>query len=37
LQQFAPELAEPLRSAWLVNLLAREGRLTLMPFHVRIR
>jgi protease-4 len=37
LRQFSPELAETLQSAWLVNLLAREPRLTLMPFHLRVR
>jgi protease IV len=37
LQQISPELAEQLRAAWIVNLLSRESRLTLMPFRVRIR
>ena len=36
LRQFSPELAEALQSAWLVNLLAREPRLTLMPFRLRV-
>ncbi|HET6326024.1 MAG TPA: signal peptide peptidase SppA [Planctomycetaceae bacterium] len=36
LQQISPELAEALQGAWMVNLLAREPRLTLMPFHVRV-
>jgi protease-4 len=36
LRQLSPELAEALQNAWLVNLLAREPRLTLMPFRVRV-
>jgi protease IV len=36
LRQFSPELAETLQNAWLVNLLAREPRLTLMPFQLRV-
>jgi protease-4 len=36
LRQFSPELGEALKSAWLVNLLAREPRLTLMPFQLRV-
>jgi protease IV len=36
LRQLSPELAEALQSAWLVNLLAREPRLTLMPFRLRV-
>ena len=36
LQQISPELAEALQGAWMVNLLAREPRLTLMPFHLRV-
>jgi protease-4 len=36
LRQISPELAETLQGAWLVNLLAREPRLTLMPFHLRV-
>ncbi len=37
LGQLSPELAEQLRSAWIINLLAREPRLTLMPFQIRVR
>jgi protease IV len=37
LGQFSPELADQLRTAWIVNLLARESRLTLMPFQIRVR
>jgi protease-4 len=37
LRQISPELAETLQGAWLVNLLAREPRLTLMPFQLRVR
>jgi len=36
LRQFSPELAESLQGAWLINLLAREPRLTLMPFRIRV-
>jgi protease-4 len=36
LRQISPELAETLQGAWLVNLLAREPRLTLMPFQLRV-
>jgi protease-4 len=36
LRQFSPELGEVLENAWLINLLAREPRLTLMPFHIRV-
>jgi len=37
LGQLSPELAEQLQSAWIINLLAREPRLTLMPFQIRVR
>jgi protease-4 len=37
LSKFAPEVVEHLRSAQLVNVLAREGRLTLMPFRIKVR
>jgi protease-4 len=37
LGQFSPELVEQLQSAWIINLLAREPRLTLMPFQIRVR
>jgi protease IV len=37
LRQISPELAETLQGAWLVNLLAREPRLTLMPFQLRVK
>jgi len=37
LGQFSPELAEQLKSAWIVNLLSRESRLTLMPFQIRVK
>jgi protease-4 len=37
LGQLSPELADQLRTAWIVNLLARESRLTLMPFQIRVR
>jgi protease-4 len=36
LRQLSPELGEALQGAWLVNLLAREPRLTLMPFQLRV-
>jgi protease IV len=36
LRQFSPELGQALESAWLINLLAREPRLTLMPFKLRV-
>jgi protease-4 len=36
LRQISPELAETLQGAFLVNLLAREPRLTLMPFQLRV-
>lgn len=36
LGQLSPELADQLKSAWIVNLLAREPRLTLMPFQIRV-
>jgi protease-4 len=36
LGQLSPELAQSLRSAMIVNMLARESRLTLMPFQVRV-
>jgi len=37
LQAIAPDLADDLRFALQVNRLARESRLTLMPFKIRIR
>ncbi len=37
LQALAPDLADDLRFALQVNRLARESRLTLMPFKIRIR
>lgn len=37
LKAIAPDLAEDVRWASLVNRLARESRLTLMPFTIRIR
>lgn len=37
LGQLSPELADQLRTAWIVNLLAREPRLTIMPFQIRVR
>ncbi len=37
LKSLAPDLADDLRFALQVNRLARESRLTLMPFKVRIR
>ncbi len=33
----SPELAEQLGAAHVINLLAREGRLTLMPFRLRVK
>jgi protease-4 len=36
LREFSPELGTALENAWLINLLAREPRLTLMPFHIRV-
>jgi protease-4 len=36
LGQLSPELMQALRSASIVNLLARESRLTLMPFQIRV-
>jgi protease IV len=36
LREISPELAEQFRAAWLVKLLARETRLTLMPFSIRV-
>ena len=35
--ELSPELAEQLKAAWMVNLLAHESRLTLMPFQIRVR
>lgn len=37
LRALSPDLAEDLQQAMLVNRLAREARLTLMPFKIRIR
>ena len=37
IRAFSPELAEDLQHALLVNRLASEARLTLMPFKIRIR
>jgi protease-4 len=37
LKGIAPDLADDLRNAWLINKLARESRLMLMPFTIRIR
>ncbi len=37
LQSLAPDLADDIRFALQVNRLARESRLTLMPFRIRIR
>jgi protease-4 len=36
LTMLPPAVAEQFKRAWLVNLLAREKTLTLMPFHVRV-
>ena len=33
----SPDLADDLRNAWQINRLARESRLMLMPFTIRIR
>ncbi len=37
LQTLSPDLADDLRNAWQINKLARESRLMLMPFTIRIR
>ena len=37
LKSLSPELAEKFRMVQLINLLAKESRLTLMPFAVRVR
>ena len=37
LSAISPDLAEDLRNAWQINRLARESRLMLMPFTIRIR
>lgn len=37
LQAISPDLADDLRNAWQINKLARESRLMLMPFTIRIR
>jgi protease-4 len=37
LQMLSPDLADDLRNAWQINKLARESRLMLMPFTIRIR
>jgi protease-4 len=36
LGQLSPELVQPLRSAMIIKLLARESRLTVMPFQIRV-
>lgn len=37
LKAISPDLADDLRNAWQINKLARENRLMLMPFTIRIR
>ena len=37
LKAISPDLADDLRNAWQINKLARESRLMLMPFTIRIR
>jgi protease-4 len=37
MKAIAPDLANDLRNAWQINKLARESRLMLMPFTIRIR
>jgi protease-4 len=37
LKSISPELADKFRMVKLINLLAKEARLTLMPFEVRVR
>lgn len=37
LSAISPDLADDLRNAWQINRLARESRLMLMPFTIRIR
>lgn len=37
MKAISPDLADDLRNAWQINKLARESRLMLMPFTIRIR
>jgi len=37
MKAISPDLADDLRNAWQINRLARESRLMLMPFTIRIR
>lgn len=37
MKTISPDLADDLRNAWQINKLARESRLMLMPFTIRIR
>lgn len=37
LKAVSPDLADDLRNAWQINKLARESRLMLMPFTIRVR